>query len=416
MHRYNHHIWQKNLDALEKLVLLYLLDRANQEGVCWPSITTIAASTGLARRTVLKVLGELERKGYLARERTGMTNTYRLNLTKIALVSGPEGDGAPDAPGSAPDAPTSAPHAPYGAPDAPGSARGAPDSAPGALGSASHAPGSAPGALGVVHEVHQVVHVVHPNQTNNQTVEPNIELPPPPIVPPQNSDRRQEEEEVEEAKAKKAEEKKASPSPEKPNPGNLKGFLAAALGGVSRTAIAHTPEVPGEMVRLLKERDLWTELARLRRYARDERAWFSWLAGPIARLWQSNPEGFPEALAEALAALARRPEVREPLTYVEAVARKRLTPNGEATRSEEDPAARALRLLREGQEPSDEDLAELFRQHGVPTKAGVGRYNGMSADGEWVYARLGGDIIAVSRREAIRRLVDGEHEEVAHAG
>lgn len=163
MYRYNHHIWQnQDLQPLEKLLMLYLLDRSNEHGICWPSVTTISKDTGLARRTVMKLLRGLERRGYLTRERIGYTNTYRLNLTKIALVSGPEGDGAPDAL-------TSAPHAPYGAPDAPGSARGAPD--------------GASGAPGVVHEVHQIVHVVHPNQTNNHPYR-TTHISTPPYNPP----------------------------------------------------------------------------------------------------------------------------------------------------------------------------------------------------------------------------------------
>ncbi len=217
-----------------------------------------------------------------------------------------------------------------------------------------------------------------------------------------------------EVKAEPPQTKEASPSLEKLSSGDLKDFLAAAIGGVSRRVMAHTPEAPGEMVRLLKEKDLWPELARLRRYARDERAWFSWLSGPLAAAWRSNPEGFPEAVAEALGALARRPEVREPLTYVEAIIRKRLAPK--AAEAQEDPANRALRLLREGQTPSDEDMAALFRQRGVPTKAGLGAFGGLSVNGEWVYARLNGEIIAVSRHEAARRLVNAAPGEVAHAG
>lgn len=178
----------------------------------------------------------------------------------------------------------------------------------------------------------------------------------------------------------------------------------------------HSPEPPEEMVRALKGAGVWERLASLRRYARDQRAWLEWLAGPLAAMWRSAREPFPTAIGEALDALAAKPEVRDPLSYLLAVARKKLTVNGETSQSEEDPAARALRLLREGQEPSDEDLAEAFRRYGVPTKAGVGRYNGLSSDGEWVYARVNGDIIAVSKREAVRRLVDGEPVEVAHAG
>jgi hypothetical protein len=72
--------------------------------------------------------------------------------------------------------------------------------------------------------------------------------------------------------------------------------------------------------------------------------------------------------------------------------------------------------LREGQIPSDEDMAELFRRRGVPTKAGLGAFGGLSVNGEWVYARLNGEIIAVSRHEAARRLVNAAPGEVAHAG
>lgn len=176
------------------------------------------------------------------------------------------------------------------------------------------------------------------------------------------------------------------------------------------------PEPPEEMVRALRGAGIWERLASLRRYARDQRAWLEWLAGPLAAMWRSAPEAFPAAIGEALDALASRPEVKDPLSYLLAVARKRLVPSGEAARGEEAPAARALRLLQTGQEPSDEDLVELLRQRGVPTKAGLGRYNGMSADGEWVYARVNGDIIAVSKREVVRRLMESGYEEVAANG
>lgn len=174
------------------------------------------------------------------------------------------------------------------------------------------------------------------------------------------------------------------------------------------------PEPPREMVRALVDAGVWQRLAQLRRYARDGRAWQEWLAGPLATTWRSAPEAFPGAIGEALDALASRPEVRDPLSYLLAVARKRL--NGLASPSEEDPAARALRLLREGQIPSDEDMAELFRRRGVPTKAGLGAFGGLSVNGEWVYARLNGEIIAVSRHEAARRFVNAAPGEVAHAG
>ncbi len=173
----------------------------------------------------------------------------------------------------------------------------------------------------------------------------------------------------------------ASPSPSERGSGGIQDFLAAALGTIPRAAMAQAPEAPAEMVRALKEAGVWDRLVPLRRYARDQRAWFSWLAGPLATMWRANPGAFPAAIGGALDALAAKPEVRDPLSYLLAVARKRLGPPPGAAPSEETPAARALRLLREGQEPSDEDLVELLRQRGVPTRAGVGRYNGLSSDG-----------------------------------
>lgn len=208
----------------------------------------------------------------------------------------------------------------------------------------------------------------------------------------------------------------ATPLAGKHDSGGLKDFLAAALGTIPNAAAVQTPEPPPEMIRALKETGAWERLTPLRRYARDQRAWFSWLAGPLASLWRSNPEAFTTAIGGALDAVAAKPEVRDPLSYLLAVARKKLAADGEAARSGEDPAARALRLLRGGQEPSDGDLAELLRQRGVPTKAGVGRYNGLSSDGEWVYARLGDEVIAVSRREVVRKFMGGGYGEVAYVG
>lgn len=46
-------------------VYMYLRDRANRNGECWPGIKTIAADLNLSRSTVKRALSDLERKGYL---------------------------------------------------------------------------------------------------------------------------------------------------------------------------------------------------------------------------------------------------------------------------------------------------------------------------------------------------------------
>ncbi len=85
MYRLNHHIWgNQDLEPSEKLLLLYLLDRSDQNGVCWPSLQTISRHTGLSRWGVQKVLKRLRDRGYLSWEQEGYSNTYRLNLDRLA--------------------------------------------------------------------------------------------------------------------------------------------------------------------------------------------------------------------------------------------------------------------------------------------------------------------------------------------
>lgn len=50
-----------------KSVYMYLRDRADASGICWPSINTIAADLKLSRRTVQRALNDLERAGLVKR-------------------------------------------------------------------------------------------------------------------------------------------------------------------------------------------------------------------------------------------------------------------------------------------------------------------------------------------------------------
>ncbi len=49
-------------------VYMYLKDRSDAQGKCWPGIRTIAADMKLSRSTVKRALRELTAKGYLAKE------------------------------------------------------------------------------------------------------------------------------------------------------------------------------------------------------------------------------------------------------------------------------------------------------------------------------------------------------------
>lgn len=72
------------LSAKAKLVLVYLHDRANQDGESWYAIGTMAKDLSLSRSTIKRALAELIRQGRVEkqprfRENGGCTsNQYRL--------------------------------------------------------------------------------------------------------------------------------------------------------------------------------------------------------------------------------------------------------------------------------------------------------------------------------------------------
>lgn len=56
------------------VVYMYLKDRADGQGKCWPGIKRIASDLKLSRSTIKRALTELTDKGYLVKE-----NRYRSN-------------------------------------------------------------------------------------------------------------------------------------------------------------------------------------------------------------------------------------------------------------------------------------------------------------------------------------------------
>lgn len=61
-------IYQEDPPAKSKLVYMYLKDRANKEGQCWPAIQTIGRDLGLSRSTVKRAIRELEQGKLLIRQ------------------------------------------------------------------------------------------------------------------------------------------------------------------------------------------------------------------------------------------------------------------------------------------------------------------------------------------------------------
>lgn len=73
-----------DLPPYERLVMLALADRADEEMTCWPSIADICQRTGMAERGVQNVLNRLENGGFLTIKRGGgrqVRNGYLLHIS-----------------------------------------------------------------------------------------------------------------------------------------------------------------------------------------------------------------------------------------------------------------------------------------------------------------------------------------------
>jgi hypothetical protein len=78
-------VWDMELAASQKIVLLALADQANDEGYCWPAIPTIARRCSRSERTIFAMLLELETGGHLSRrQRTGTSTVYIIHPDSLA--------------------------------------------------------------------------------------------------------------------------------------------------------------------------------------------------------------------------------------------------------------------------------------------------------------------------------------------
>jgi len=115
----------QGLSVTQKAVLISLADQANDDGVCWPAVGTIAARCCMSARAVRTAMDHLEAVGLLTRDRRFNSSTvYKVtpaNFDKAAAPSkaGRKSGKAGTAPGAG-----AAPHA-GGAPAAGGDAPGA---------------------------------------------------------------------------------------------------------------------------------------------------------------------------------------------------------------------------------------------------------------------------------------------------
>lgn len=92
------------MSCTQKAVLISLSDNANDEGVCWPSVTKIASRTCLSDRAVQSAIKWLCEVNLLAvKARNGRSTVY--TITPEAYSPPNEVHPEPDAPAPEPDAP-----------------------------------------------------------------------------------------------------------------------------------------------------------------------------------------------------------------------------------------------------------------------------------------------------------------------
>lgn len=83
------------------LIMLRLADFASDEGIAYPSVATIARQLGAGRSTVITLLGELEKGGWLTKKerRQGQRNTsnlYTLNVERLRQAAAGAFSHSPD--------------------------------------------------------------------------------------------------------------------------------------------------------------------------------------------------------------------------------------------------------------------------------------------------------------------------------
>ncbi len=93
-------VWElPGMIASYKLVLMCLADAANDAGVCWPSIPTIARKCCTTERNTIRILSELEKNNFLQRDtKLGISTTYTLTPDTGVIPEAPDADVTRDIP------------------------------------------------------------------------------------------------------------------------------------------------------------------------------------------------------------------------------------------------------------------------------------------------------------------------------
>lgn len=82
-------IYKSDLPHRARLVYLYLEQRANRDGICWPSQKRIAKDLGISVSTVKRAIADLEKRKYISsRVRHRKNGSWSSNEYVIVFTNG----------------------------------------------------------------------------------------------------------------------------------------------------------------------------------------------------------------------------------------------------------------------------------------------------------------------------------------
>lgn len=80
------HLYKMDLPHRAIAVYIYLADRANKDGICWPAIPTIARDLKLSESTVRRAVNDLRKQGLLRTNQRFRDNGGNSSLRYALIV------------------------------------------------------------------------------------------------------------------------------------------------------------------------------------------------------------------------------------------------------------------------------------------------------------------------------------------
>ena len=88
-------IYSDNLPSRAIAVYMYLVQRANSDGQCWPSERRIALDLSISKSTVKRAIADLVKSGYIRTEqryrKTGAKSSLLFTVNNLSKTSNSKG-------------------------------------------------------------------------------------------------------------------------------------------------------------------------------------------------------------------------------------------------------------------------------------------------------------------------------------